>query len=195
MEIQIFNKLSYEEHINLTFLLTEESTNQLKRFNAKSEIDKLIKSAILDGDFTGEKDKLILLRTSKGKPKRIILSGLGKEKEVNQETIRRSINTVIKTLKASKLDEFSAFCPDLKNLKDYEVAKSVMEGSILGNYEFIKYKTDKSKIININKLSLIHPKSTELRETIARTKIICDNILWLRDIVNENADAKNPVEM
>ena len=70
-----------------------------------------------------------------------------------------------------------------------------MEGSILGNYEFIKYKTDKSKIIDVNKLGLIHHKSLELRETIERTKIICDNILWLRDIVNENADAKNPVEM
>ena len=195
MEIQIFNKLNYNEHNNLTFLLTEESTDQLKKFNSKNDIDKLIKSAILDGDFTGEKDKIILLRTSKGKPKRIILSGLGKEKEVSQETVRRSINSVIKKLKYYKLNEFAVSCPDIKNIKDKDIVRAIMEGSILGNYEFIKYKTDKSKIIDVNKLGLIHHKSLELRETIERTKIICDNILWLRDIVNENADAKNPVEM
>lgn len=195
MEIQIFNKLNYEDHNNLVFLLTEESTKELREFKSSNEIDKLIKSAILDGDFTGEKNKLIILRTNKNKPKRIFLAGLGKEKESDQETIRRSINIVIKNLKELKLEDFSVLCPTLKKLKDKDVAKSIMEGSILGNYEFIKYKTDKSKIKEVKKLSLIHPKSLQLRETIERTKIICDNIIWLRNIVNENADNKNPLEM
>ncbi len=116
--------------------------------------------------------------------KRILYLGIGKEKELSEERIRRAYSTVINQAVALKA---KSIC--IQPLSE-KYAGAVIEGILLSNYSFDKYKTKKEeKKLDTAAIVVRNPDAKKFSETIR----ICQNVLFVRDLVNENSELKNPV--
>src|SRR3989344_9511848 len=102
MDISITQNKMYEQFENIAFLISEEDAKVIKKADL-TEQDALIQKAARDGDFTGEKEKIIVMRTHDDKkPKRLFLVGTGKAKEITAERIRSSVALAVKKVKEMK---------------------------------------------------------------------------------------------
>ena len=158
-----------------------------KENKVPKEITKYVKTK----DFNADLNNLSLLYTEL-KTKRILLAGLGKEKEITLEKIRSLISTATKTIQQLKLVNLSILLPKVKILSQEKIAEAILESVLLTNYQFDKYKT-KKEIKEIKNINLIADIS--LDKIIARTKIICSNVNFVRDLVNESSDVINPITL
>ena len=193
MDISITQNKMYEQFENIAFLISEEDAKVIKKADL-TEQDALIQKAARDGDFTGEKEKIIVMRTHDDKkPKRLFLVGTGKAKEITAERIRSSVALAVKKVKEMKLNSLAILMPENEIEKEEQVVKSVVEGAILSDYEFTLYKTEAKP--KVEKVEIIYTKEhlDTLKYVVEKTRITCANTLLARDLVNENADTKNPV--
>jgi leucyl aminopeptidase len=120
---------------------------------------------------------------------RLHLIGLGEEKKLNQEMIRKAGGTIASVTRSLKISQANV---SLDNLKDS--ASPVTEGIILGNYRFHKYKTeDKKKQINLNTITL-HSKK-DIKKQVKHSQITCNATNYVRDLQFDNADLVTPAYM
>lgn len=102
-------------------------------------------------------------------------------KKVDAEKIRRAASLALKKVLEIKQKEFQIKVPKLDFL-DNAVVNSIVEGLLLSNYKFSKYKKQEK----IKAVSLI---TKELN--IKTTKIICEATNYARDLVNEIPSVKS----
>ncbi len=143
-------------------------------------------------DFTGEFNQIILVYSDKIKSKRLLLVGLGKEKDVDREKTRKVYSSVISRLKSLKLESLATALPKVKKLSDTDAAKAIVEGSVLGNYRFDKYKKDK-KHKEIKELTILGRSG--IKNVANETRLVCDNVNFVRDLVNEPGTTMNPIKI
>ncbi|MBI2675651.1 MAG: leucyl aminopeptidase [Candidatus Aenigmarchaeota archaeon] len=121
-----------------------------------------------------------------------ILAGLGKAKEATKEKIRRAASLAVLEAKKIKADSCVLHSRSCGKLSEEDFASAAMEGFILGDYAFDKYRTDEK--IHVKKLALGCSSKSErrIKNLARRTKTICDNVAFARDTINDNADRMNP---
>lgn len=175
-------------------LLTEEQVQAIQKKKASKGYESLL--ATIGDEFKGEKDQLILLHTyGKISPPHIIAVGVGKEKELSVEKIRRGVSSAVRKVKAMKLEDF-ALHAHFDKIGHSESVKAAVEGLILSNYAFIKYKTeDKDKRKELKKVTLLVEKLDFVKDTIAETQLVCQATNFVRDMQNENADIMHSLEI
>jgi leucyl aminopeptidase len=181
------------EEIRTDFLALPFCEEWKKRKQPYKEIEDVLKSK----EFTGEMGKVSLLHNINGK-KRLLLIGLGKEREIDLEKIRKAFAVVISIVKELKLSKFSVLFQKLGKLDDKDIVRSICEGILLGNYDFDKYKLEeKKKTKEIEEFELYCPQKNlkEIKTIVNETKIICDNVNLVRNFVNEGSDVMNPNEI
>jgi leucyl aminopeptidase len=120
------------------------------------------------------------------------LAGLGKEKKLDRERIRRACSSIVSKVKPLKLETLAIALPKTKKLSDKEVAKATVEGCVMANYMFCKYKKDK-KHKEIRELALLGKPG--IKDTVNEAKLVCGNTNFVRDLVNEPGTAMNPVKV
>ncbi|WP_151900384.1 leucyl aminopeptidase [Sulfurimonas hydrogeniphila] len=113
--------------------------------------------------------------------KNIIVCGI---EDTGNDNIRSAAATAIKSLKTSNYKSAS-IAVEKSNIK------AVVEGLVLGGYEFNKYKTknEKQKLKNIY---LTCKDIAELKDAFEEAVIIADATCYTRDIVNIAPDDLNP---
>lgn len=131
------------------------------------------------GDFTGKKEEILCHYPQGGKEKRLVLVGLGKEKEVTPEILRRAF---AKGLRAVK-EKAKSVTAQLPNRED---ALSAVEGVLLANYVFDTYKTQKDKFVE--QITFV----TEDKEGVKRVETICEGVSFTRNLAISNADEVTP---
>lgn len=112
-----------------------------------------MKKAIAFGDFKGaEGQSLILYPQVSGKQKllakRLLFVGLGKEEDtINgaRERCRCCGGTIAEKAASLKADKLFLCLPDVKGLTEEEVVECFVEGILLGDYRFLKYKKPDKK--------------------------------------------------
>ena len=113
--------------------------------------------------------------------KNLLLCGL---EDNSSDNIRSAAAAVIKSLKTSNYKSAS-FAVEKNNIKE------VVEGLILGGYEFNKYKT-KNKKSKLKNIYLTCNDVAPLKELFEESVIIADATCYTRDIVNIAPDDLNP---
>lgn len=199
MNMKVGIEVKKPDKIKAEVLAIFLSENSVKRIKANKErpIFKTIKDAIKRGDFRGEFENIILV-PGDNKIKRLLLLGLGKEKDVTTEKIRRMCSIAVADTKELKLNEISFYVSNISSISSTDVAYSVVEGVILSDYSFDKYKTEKKKDVKkIENLFLYASKIDikKAKEAVERARIICENTNFVRDLVNETSDVMNPVKI
>ena len=148
-----------------------------------NELSRIIKSKEFKG---GLKETKIINTHRKLNCGNIMLLGLGKEKELKTDYIRKAYAIAVKTARKEGLKDIAVVLPQII-LEG--VSQIITEGIILGLYNFNKYKTvDKNKIKNINSVTILNGSSKEVK----KGKILADNVNAIRDLVNESADKITP---
>ena len=162
----------------LAILLTEEDVKHLKYGNLNKYIEEATKK-----DFKGEKDQVSLIYANTN-VKRILLIGLGKRQDINDESYRKASSIAVQKTKSLKVESFSILV---------EKPKETIEGILLGNYSFDKYKTDEKAKFKIKELTLISERN--MQSIISKYEIISNNVNYVRNLINDSTHTVNPLTL
>ena len=144
-----------------------------------------VQLAVDSKDFKGKDDEVLFVYAKENKELRIVLIGLGKEKEITDEKIRRSYGGAVIQCKKKSIKTINV----LLISEEEEVISSSVEGMLLSNYSFNKYKTEKEAKVEEARLIGLNSSHNVL---IDKLKMISIGVNFTRDLVNGNADDEDP---
>jgi leucyl aminopeptidase len=139
-------------------------------------------SVLKSGDFTGKKGEILCHYPKEGKETRVVLVGLGSEKELTEEILRRSYASAIVSLKG-KAKTVNIALPQTDTCA---VTGPAAEGALLANYVYDVNKSEKDKYLST--MTFIDPDERVLK----KTQKICESVYFTRNLVFSNADDITP---
>jgi leucyl aminopeptidase len=157
----------------------------------------LISAVISNGDFEGKLSQIALIYSKANLPaKRILLIGLGKKSEVDLEKIRGAFSKAMQYLRNINIKE-AATAIDLNLLPDEKdkVIQAVVEGALLGLYQYTPYKTvDREDIKEMKQLTIIAPEKdySLIESETEKTQIISKAVYFVRDLVSAPSNEMTP---
>ncbi len=122
------------------------------------------------------------------KAERLLVAGLGKRGDLKTNRLRQAAGKAANALRAAGAREI-AFSADDIRFAPKDLAQAVVEGSRLGLYRFLKYKTsdDSVRDKDIQAITLLAEKKSFVRDMQQGARIgeaIADSTLMARDMVN-----------
>jgi len=171
-----------------------------KLFNEKMDalrktLKKQVDSLLDTNDFKGKEGETVVLYTEgKIAARRLMLVGLGEQKKLTLEKIRRAAATAAKKTQGLKLRTLAAEFPEKAAIEQsvkepvQDVAQALAEGAALSLYRFDKYITDKKeKETKVTRFTLFSDDTKELKE-IRRgaqfAQVIVEATCFTRDLEN-----------
>ena len=123
---------------------------------------------------------------------RVIVTGLGDDKEATPETIRRAAAAALR--RARDLGARTVAIEILgEHLPSKQRAHAVVEGAILGTYTFDRYKRDRSdKTVDELRVIAESGSTREVGEGVRSGEIFAQATWFARDLVNAPANEVNP---
>ena len=151
-----------------------------------------IKDIVSQENFEGKEEQALFLISGFEKFKRTLLIGIG-DTNISNEKVRRGAAIAVKFAQAKKIQKISIFVPHLKEVSKKDAATALVEGSILANYSFQKYKTVKEdKRVFVAETEIIGELSQKEIEECRQAQVVCENANICRDLVNDNSSVANP---
>ncbi len=181
-------------------LLSDSSLNELNKKKVLNELEKLIQITVKDEALGKNVSKSIFTKIVKNSaPLNLLVIGLGKEKELTLEKLRRSVSGITSKARELSLEEISLEVPKLEKFSFQETFTALSEGLILGSYLFDKYKNyskDEPKK-EVKKLNLIvSANNSKTAETLLKeVETITANVFMVRNLQNDNADEITPLKL
>jgi leucyl aminopeptidase len=176
-----------------------ELTGTAKLLDEKS--GGLIREVIEHGDFEGKYLQVSIIYTRGIIPaRRIVLVGIGKKTEFNLENMRGAFSKSAQQVRQLKLKEFSTalnfFATD-EPLTDR--AHAIVEGMLLGLYEYTPFKTvDKEDRREIKEFTIVeeNEEACKIIKSAAKTaEIISRAVYFTRDMVSAPSNTMTPSNM
>ena len=172
--------------------------NLLKIFDKKTR--DMIIGYLKKGDYEGKLNQAAVLYTQKKVPtERIILIGLGKRDELDLEKLRGAYAKAAQYLRSLKIKSFSSSPDQEFALCGEEEIHAVIEGVILGLYQFTPFKTvDRDQIRYIDEFTIYEDDKAafeRLKAAVKKAEIICDAVYFARDIVSMPANRMTPTDL
>jgi leucyl aminopeptidase len=149
------------------------------------ELNSFISSPFLLEDFKGKEGETLFIYDS-GLKERILLIGLGQEKNATLETLRKAYAQAVKAVLHKKCQNINVVIPD-RFKKAY---LPICEGILLTNYRYDHLKGESLKEeppTLLSKVCFIGITNKELEECLKSQKIV-DSVNFARDLINGNAD-------
>lgn len=182
----------------VVFFVSKEEKNL--RENIK-KIDTLLDGAISNLKktlkFEAEEGKFLVVPTNgKIKADFVILAGLGESKKIDKDTFRRVSAYTVRKAKEHKMSKILMDINlEYDKLSAQDIAASLTEGAILGNYSFDKYfsKKDKQEIETVEINTNLKDK-TAIKDAVRVATILAEAQNFTRDLVNEPANVINTVQ-
>jgi leucyl aminopeptidase len=173
-------------------LLVYGVTAEKQTVPIKQQLTAAIKSKVFDVDKFGQTYSTF----SEGS--RILVIGLGPEKELTANHLRRALGKAVKFAKVNRQQSFSTNLVDLFSLSPEEAGRCSAEGLILANYRFLKYfakeKQDEQQPVTEVILQYSGNESKFLAG-VAEGKVIAECTNYAKDLVNEPASALGPADL
>jgi len=171
---------------------------------ATGAVDKalggMISEIISSGDFKGEWGQTYLFRTfGKIPAERVLLLGLGKQKEFTKDRIREAAAKSSNVLKKAKITAYSTIVhgAGIGGFDAQTAGEAFFEGLYLGAYSFDRYKTEKKEEngVPVEKVTVLERDGNKVRileKSWARAKILAEATNLCRDLVNLPAQEATP---
>jgi leucyl aminopeptidase len=165
------------------------------------ETGGVIKDIIASGDFEGKLNQISVLYTRGLIPaKRIVLTGAGKKTDFTMEKLRGVFATAAKLVRSLKLKEFFTSLDFIGSQESIEhTVQAVVEGVLLGLYQYTNYKTiDKDKKRDPKEFIIV--EETEevcktVRSAAENAEIIAAAVFFARDMVSAPGNEMTPSAM
>jgi len=124
----------------------------------------------------------------------VIIAGLGKREDITRESLRNAAASVIETCKRKRISSVCVIPPALEKIRPPELVQSMAEGLCLSNYVFSRYKSKSDELQKPVEEAIICTEWTAgIQSLLDETRIICENSLECRNLINETSDQSNPV--
>ncbi|MBS60694.1 MAG: leucyl aminopeptidase [Anaerolineaceae bacterium] len=182
--------------IILSIFISNETTNGLVH-DVDLALNGLISEILSRGDHKGKLREVTEIYTDGQIPAdRIILVGLGPEKDFNENSIRHAAGAAAlraRQLGSRKMASIIHGIEKSQISANYAV-RAATEGTMLSLYSFGKYKSE-NKIDNIEEISFIKDEDIESKDLISgieQGKIISNAVQLARDLVNEPPNICTP---
>ena len=165
----------------------------------------LITELIKDGEITGKRGNNVLIHTPNGRygdfaPKRVLVTGLGKNSDFDLDGVRE-----VAAMAANRLSSVAETATTIIHgagiggLDTTDAARAVAEGSIIGTYDFDKYKTSSktsgARLRALNIVEFSDSKIPEVRSGVGLGIAAAEAQNLARDLVNEPANVLSPEAM
>ncbi|MHB8580292.1 MAG: leucyl aminopeptidase [Ignavibacteriaceae bacterium] len=182
--------------ISLRYLINEKKIdvsldNLVKVFNVRLTV-------MQRKTFLSKNGSDIKLQKHDGKPDEIIISKVKIDESFSPDYFRNYLAGFLPSLENEAVKNLHIFIPKYDSFKDYFNSEeyyyqSFVEGVFLGNYSFVKYKSEKNelKILNVN---FYAENSKKLNSAISKTKLVLAGLNFARDLQNEPAEKLSPSE-
>ncbi|MBN1299817.1 MAG: leucyl aminopeptidase [Melioribacteraceae bacterium] len=168
----------------------------------KNNIRKIIKNdglILTDCEldlFQDEKEKELFTAVKSGIYNYVILSKFEKHK-LTLDSFRNYLSGIIKKLNDKKVTRLELHQPEFSDVKsvfqtEAALVETILEGLLLGNYSFDKYKSEKKQKYDLRVLFHTKIKITSLSEKV---ESLIDSVAFARDLVNEPANVLTPLEL
>lgn len=191
MEFTALEELKKRKHadvIVLPFIQRKKIATEAATF---TELTPYYSPPLSTKDFTAKEGEVLFLYSDQEHEKRIALIGLGDEKKLNVETLRRAYGTLLRSCLAKKLKSATLVLPSLDTLNDDAIIQGALEGILLTNYGFtkLKGKSDEEAQGLLEKMAIIsHIKPSKVLAQAKKCSTVCHAVNLARDLVNSNAD-------
>ena len=158
---------------------------------------KLVRSK----EFEGKANEVLLYHTQGTVPaKRLVLVGLGKKNEVTLETIRQAMGSAAKRVRQVKVGSFAVVLPTVTpgGMSVVEVAQAMVEGAILGSYQFTVYRSEAASEQEIAGMKILIPQKAQLRqvtEGVRRGVATAEATVFVRDLCNHPSNVLTPTRV
>ncbi len=152
-------------------------------------MDGMISRLVKRGEFTARPGSVQLLYPGAAMAaERLILVGLGKRADLTLDRLRLAAGKAAAHARSSGAESL-VFVSEGLGLDAQETAQALTEGSMLGLYRFLKYKTndESSKRKEIKALTLFAGTAASvaaMRKGVNAGKIIAESAMMVRDLVN-----------
>jgi len=168
------------------------------------EIDKksggLISELIGSRDFEAKPSQISVIYTRGTLPaKRLALVGLGKQKEFDLEKLRAAFASVMRHLRNMNIKEAATSINlNLIPRKKDQVAQAIVEGSLLGLYQYTPFKTvGREDLKEMEQLNIIADEKdfSLIESAIKKAQIITQAVYFARDLVSAPSNEMTPSVM
>ncbi|MBI3803702.1 MAG: leucyl aminopeptidase [Nitrospirae bacterium] len=171
-----------------------------------ASIDKAIggkiQEVIASDEFSGRFLQTLVLRTDRTDRKiaspRLLLLGLGKRAETTLDRIRQAMGRAATQIREMGLTQFATQIhgKGLPRLSVQDLAQAMVEGVILGLYQFQVYKTDREALPKeVRECTLVDPdekRAVEIQMGVRRGRSIAEGVNYVRDLCNAPSNVITP---
>jgi leucyl aminopeptidase len=161
----------------------------------------LVGGLIKSGEIKGKLSELHVIHTLGKLPAGlVVIAGAGKQKEFNLDKLRNVMAESVRALKKHNCKTAATLIPGdgAGGLAPDDCAQAIIEGSLLGAYQYTRHRTKEDDERDIELLLLVEQdrsKIKQLEEGIERGRIVAGAVNLARDMVNEPANHMAPVHM
>ncbi|SDD43789.1 leucyl aminopeptidase [Sporomusa acidovorans] len=131
--------------------------------------------------------------------KRVILLGMGNENELTVDKVRAAMAVAMRAARKTHSQIVATTLHNASNkLESRLVAQAVVEGAVMGLYQFNYYKTSKNDIPDIKKLLIVENDTTKVEaitNTVHISRVIAESVNFARDMINHPAQCMTPTKM
>jgi len=161
----------------------------------KALAGQLTKACEIEKFTGGRRESVSLITSEKVVSSKVVVIGLGKKDEFVLNDLRKAVGKYVSSVK-KKIDSVVIAMPsNLDDLALEDVVSVMVEGAVLGNYEFAKYKEKKKCERNLEVVILATQESIDpklLTKTVGHAKLYAEATTLARDLVNEQAAIATP---
>jgi len=164
-------------------------------------LDGAISRLIKQGDIKGKLNEITLLHSMGKLPvARVVVTGLGKKKELSINKVRGAVAETCRYLRQKGAESITSISQGagINGISLESAAQAVTEGALLGLYAFRRYITKKENNFGEIKQLLIVSGVKEkqlVEQAIDKGRIMAEAANWARDLVNEPANYMTPSRM
>jgi leucyl aminopeptidase len=156
----------------------------------------LIRAAWEKKEVRGKSRELTVFHRAGGRG-RLVVIGLGPASKFTPETVRRAAGAVARGLRGKGVRTLAFRLPSFVHeaVTAEAAARALVDGAVLGGYEFVKYKTKSEG--NVEEVTVclgedLARDEAGLKKVAAEEVEVAETVNWTRDIANLPADTATP---
>jgi leucyl aminopeptidase len=162
-------------------------------------LDGAISELIKQGDIKGKLNEITLLHSMGKLPaSRIVVTGLGKKKELTTNKVRGAVAETCRYLRGKGVTSVATIVQGAgtNEIKNDNAVQAITEGALLGLYAFRRHITKKGNNFGeIKEFTIVGREKRQIEKAIERGKILAEAANWARDMVNEPSNFMTPSNM
>ena len=177
-----------------------------------------LRALLENGEFSGRLGQVSILHAATGerlRAKRVVLAGLGKRSEASLDKIRQALGTAAKAVREVGAKSFSILAPglihaggdrsharahangapDAEPIGSNDAAQAMVEGALLGLYQFNLYRTENAPVKEIKSIAFIveqQAQKSQVEQAVRWGQAVADATTFVRDLCNHPANVMTP---